>query len=118
MITNHLSDIILLLIMLVGLFRLGFHEAGVCGLGHFMWRQVGLSRFSLVVVFSVTFLSINTFPVRKGLIWLVLAIIAEVPPLVSEANSMHPPPPFIVKLHSQVLIYMNLSGSLPFRPVR
>jgi hypothetical protein len=43
MITNHLSDIILLLIMLVGLFRLDFHEAGVSGLGHFMWRQVRLS---------------------------------------------------------------------------
>jgi len=52
-----ITDVVLLLIMLVGLFRLGFHEAGVCGLGHFMWRQ--------------------------GLIWLVLAIIAEVPPLSS-----------------------------------
>jgi hypothetical protein len=67
---------------------------------------------------SVPFLTTDTLPVRKGLIWLVLAIIAEVPPLVSEAKSMHASSPFIVKLPSQVLIYLNLSGRLPFRPVR
>jgi hypothetical protein len=38
-----ITDITLLLIMLVGLLRLGFHEPGVFGLGQFMWRQVGLS---------------------------------------------------------------------------
>jgi len=56
LITTLITDIILLLIMLVGLLRLGFHESGVFGLGHFMWRQ--------------------------GLIWLFLATIAYIPPLV------------------------------------
>jgi hypothetical protein len=37
-----ITDITLLLIMLFGLLRLGFHEPGVFGLGQFMWRQVGL----------------------------------------------------------------------------
>ena len=36
-------DIMLLLIMLIGLLRLGFHEPGVQGLGHLMWTQVGVS---------------------------------------------------------------------------
>ena len=43
MISTLVADIILLLIMLTGLLRLGFHDSGVFGLGHLMWRQVGLS---------------------------------------------------------------------------
>ena len=39
-ITTCTTDIALLLIMLVGLIRLGFHETSVFGLGHLMWRQV------------------------------------------------------------------------------
>jgi len=38
-----ITDIILLLIMLIGLLRLGFHEPGVQGLGHLLWTQVGVS---------------------------------------------------------------------------
>ena len=40
------TDIVLLLIMLIGLLRLGFNESGVYGLGRLMWRQVGCPRFS------------------------------------------------------------------------
>jgi len=40
MITTLITDVTLLLIMLIGLLRLGFHEPGVYGLGHLMWRQV------------------------------------------------------------------------------
>jgi len=56
LITTLTTDVVLLLIMLVGLLRLGFHESGVYGLGHLMWKQ--------------------------GLVWLFLATIAEVPPVV------------------------------------
>jgi hypothetical protein len=47
------TDIILLLIMSFGLFRLGFHERSATGLGHFLWKQVGYSRFSLAMMFSI-----------------------------------------------------------------
>jgi len=55
-ITTLVTDIALLLIMLIGLLRLGFHEPGVYGLGRLMWRQ--------------------------GIVWLFLATIAEIPPVV------------------------------------
>jgi hypothetical protein len=72
--------------MLIGLLRLGFHEPGVYGLGRLMWRQVRV--FSLLA--SRDSLSADTLPVRKGIVWLFLATIAEIPPVVSVANSMHP----------------------------
>jgi len=40
------TDTALLLIMLIGLLRLGFNEPGVYGLRRLMWRQVGCPRFS------------------------------------------------------------------------
>jgi hypothetical protein len=40
---SFIADIILLVLMLVGLLRLGFHESGVFGLGRLMWRQVRVS---------------------------------------------------------------------------
>jgi hypothetical protein len=40
LITTLIIDVTLLLIMLVGLLRLGFHEPGVYGLGRLMWKQV------------------------------------------------------------------------------
>jgi len=53
MITLLITDIALLLIMLIGLLRLGFNEPGVYDLGHLMWRQVGCPRFSQVVMFAM-----------------------------------------------------------------
>ncbi|KAH9994874.1 hypothetical protein BJV77DRAFT_285065 [Russula vinacea] len=50
------TDTILLLIMSVGLLRLGFHERSTLGVGRLLWRQ--------------------------GLIWLLVATIAEVVPAV------------------------------------
>jgi hypothetical protein len=35
------TDMILLLIMFIGLLRLGFHERGAFGLGRLLWKQVG-----------------------------------------------------------------------------
>jgi hypothetical protein len=71
--------------MLIGLLRLGFHEPGVYGLGRLMWRQVRV--FALLS--SRSSLSTYTLPVRKGIIWLLLATIAEIPQAVSVGNCMH-----------------------------
>ena len=48
-----ITDVALLLIMLIGLLRLGFNEPGVYGLGRLMWRQVGCPRFSRVAMFDM-----------------------------------------------------------------
>jgi len=53
MITTLITDIALLLIMLVGLLRLGSNEPGVYGLGRLMWKQVGCPRFSQVRMFAI-----------------------------------------------------------------
>jgi hypothetical protein len=73
------TDITLLLIMLLGLFRLGFHKHGVFDLGHLMWRQVGLSALLLSRGVPQKFIILHF---HKGLIWLSLAIIAYIPPVV------------------------------------
>ena len=65
--------------MIFGLLRLGFHERGAFGLGRFLWKQVGYWYFSLVVVFS----AYTAARIQKGVIWLLVATIAEVPPAVS-----------------------------------
>jgi hypothetical protein len=47
------TDVILLLIMIFGLLRLGFHERSAFGLGRLLWKQVRYWRFSLAMVFSI-----------------------------------------------------------------
>jgi len=47
------TDIVLFSLMLIGLLRLGFHERSAFGMGRLLWRQ--------------------------GLIWLLIATLAEVP---------------------------------------
>ena len=42
-ITTLIADFLLLIIMLIGLLRLGLHEPDVTGLGRLMWRQVRVS---------------------------------------------------------------------------
>ena len=73
------TDISLLLIMFFGLLRLGFHERGAFGLGRLLWKQVSYWHFSLAVVFS----AYMVVRIHKGVIWLLVATIAEVPPAVS-----------------------------------
>ena len=52
LIVSLVTDIILLLIMLIGLLRLGFHGTGVRGMGHLMWTQVRVAaRYLLVMLF-------------------------------------------------------------------
>ena len=65
--------------MFFGLLRLGFHERGAFALGRLLWKQVGYWFFSLAVVFSAYIVAL----IHKGVIWLLVATIAEVPPAVS-----------------------------------
>jgi hypothetical protein len=73
------TDISLLLIMFFGLLRLGFHERSAFGLGRLLWKQVSYWRFSLGMAFS----AYKAVRFHKGVIWLLVATIAEVPPAVS-----------------------------------
>ena len=73
------TDIILLFIMFLGLLRLGFHEHSAFGLGRLLWKQVGYWCFSLPVVFF----AYTVVYIHKGIIWLLVATIAEVPIAVS-----------------------------------
>jgi hypothetical protein len=69
------TDIILLLIMLIGLLRLRVQGAGMFGLWRLLWRQVG-SLLAMVPRICQS----NVCP--KGIIWLLIATAAEVPPTV------------------------------------
>jgi hypothetical protein len=40
-ITTFVSDVVLLIIMIIGLLRLRLHEGGMFGLGRLLWKQVG-----------------------------------------------------------------------------
>ena len=80
------TDITLLLIMLIGLLRLGFHESGVQGLGHLMWTQVGVSALLASYFVSVS-LRYHFFSQLKGLVWLFFATMAYIPPVVSGYTS-------------------------------
>jgi len=73
-----ITDIVLLLTMLVGLFRLHRHGSGM--LAQVLWKQVGY-RFLLVVVLESIDVSF-----RKGVVWLFLTIVALVPSTVSPTN--------------------------------
>jgi hypothetical protein len=45
------TDVILLLIMSIGLLRLGFHERSAFGVGRLLWKQVGYQCLSLAMVY-------------------------------------------------------------------
>ena len=64
--------------MLAGLFRLRKDGRGEFGLSQFLWKQVWWI-FSPTMVFQFTY----TSSLCKGVIWLLVATIAEVLPVVS-----------------------------------
>ena len=72
------TDVILLLIMLAGLFRIRLQRGSMSGLGLLLWKQVGWWRFSLIGCSLLT----NVMFVLKGIIWILLAVAAEVPAAV------------------------------------
>jgi hypothetical protein len=79
------ADTILLFIMLAGLLRLRRRGSGSHKLWHFLWKQVGHWRFSLVVL-----LTTDAFDGHEGIIWFVVAAVAELPPAVSLASFIVP----------------------------
>jgi len=82
-----ISDIALLLIMLIGLLRMGFHESGMSGFGRLIWRQ--------------------------GLIWLFLATIAEVPPVVFMSLNLNDPLNYVFNFPA--LITMSIAATRIYR---
>jgi len=75
------TDIALLLMMLVGLFRLRIHDDGVFDLAQYLWKQVR-KWFQLTTILRL----VDTFAVYKGVSWLFVIVAAEVPPVVRLAN--------------------------------
>ena len=81
-----LTDVVLLLIMLIGLLRLRLGAGGTFDLGRLLWNQVRWWLFSLAVIHAISLMGIFT---RKGIIWLLIATIAEVPTSVRLAILFH-----------------------------
>jgi len=63
------TDLTLVFIMFLGLFRLRGRGGGMFGLGLLLWKQVRWCQFVIVVVSQ----SPNGVPVRKGVFWLLFA---------------------------------------------
>jgi hypothetical protein len=63
--------------MLLGLLRLRLVSGGAFNMGRFLWRQVRWWQFPLAVTNSLMRIS-----VCQGLIWLLIATVVEVPPVV------------------------------------
>ena len=72
-----ITDFVLLFTILIGLLRLRQHGVGTRGLGLLLWKQVGC--FLVSSWFSP---SANVISVRQGLIWLLIATVAEIPAVV------------------------------------
>lgn len=71
------TDIVLLLIMLVGLLRLRRDGAGTFGVTHLLWKQVWWQLSPQVLS------TVDMYSFHKGVCWLLLATAAGVPPAVS-----------------------------------
>jgi hypothetical protein len=65
--------------MLVGLSRLHGHRCDTFGLGRFLWKQVSFWRLQ-----CIQFTLMSRLFVRKGVIWLFFATVAEITPGVSQ----------------------------------
>ncbi len=76
------ADIVLILIMFVGLYRVRRRGGGLMGLGRLLWNQVGWERFYRILDLPVYFLC-------KGVVWVLLVVTAELPPTVSRCISLH-----------------------------
>ena len=73
---------------------------------------------NIIVLLICRALSLATcFSVRKGVLWLLIATVAEVPPAVNLACSPVHPVSLITMQTSQVLIILNLNGIVYFLSV-
>jgi hypothetical protein len=103
-------NIILLLIMFFGLFRLRFHKSSALGMGRLLWRQVGIDASP----WPWCSLSANmSLPTHKIFVWLLAAIIADIVPVV--CDQFHVP---ILSTYrdflSQVFICLDLNCRFHF----
>ena len=85
---SFIVDFVLLVIMLIGLLRHRHKTGGEFGLGRTLWKQVrhchsGSSRWPRQTI------SLMRISIRKGIIWLILATVAEVPTSVRLAILWH-----------------------------
>jgi hypothetical protein len=100
-----ITDTIILVTMLVGLFRPLNDCSYTFGVGRLLWKQVGSPLFPLCDALE----PLTLFPILKGIIWLLIATVAEVPPTASFASlpiyhfSHH-------YMNDQVFIFLNLNG--------
>lgn len=90
--------------MFVGLLRLRGDGVGIVGLARVLWRQV------ILVLNRDPFNSLILFHFGKGIIWLLLALAAEVPPMVSLTNFLLASFSLNSNFISQVFIILNFNG--------
>jgi hypothetical protein len=99
--------------MLIGLFRMRLRAGGAFGLGRFLWSQVRWWKFSPAVILPNLPMLI---PVHQGLIWFLIATVAEVPPVVRLAILLDRSPLLLAHSYStsQVFVFLNLNGRILF----
>ena len=114
--TSLATDVVLLLIMLIGLFRERIRGGGAFALGRMLWNQVRWLWFSLVVIVN----SLMSIFVCKGLIWLLVATAAEVPSTVRLPIILRPLSLLMAILYSQLFMFLSLNGLffVPFNSSR
>jgi hypothetical protein len=76
------TDFLLLLITLVGLLRMRREGGGFLGLGWLLWKQVRGQHLLQVVVPRPA----NVIFVQEGVIWILIATIADIFPVVRPAG--------------------------------
>jgi hypothetical protein len=76
------TDFLLLLITLVGLLRMRREGGGFLGLGWLLWKQVRGQHLLQIVVPR----SANVIFVQEGVIWILIATIADIFPVVRLAS--------------------------------
>ena len=107
-----ITDIFLLLTVLVGLIRLRYHGSGTLGLGRLLWKQVAFRSFPSMGCHKPT----DVISVPKGVIWLLLAVAADVPPTVGPAIFLSDHCFVNCRVPSQVFIVLDLNGEAAFPP--
>ena len=71
--------------MLVGLLRLRRRGGGWFDLGHLLWKQV---RWQCILWIVVITLALTRFSIREGVLWLSLATVTELIPVVRPETSL------------------------------
>ena len=100
-----IADVVLLTIMLIGLLPPRFGGGDAIGLDRVLWKQVRYLPFSL---WYSKFTDVSF--VRKGIVWLLAAIIVEIPPTV-HLYILLSPSFSLISISSQVFICLDLNGS-------